>query len=285
MEQNTISTALRIDVRIEMVTPDKARQMLEANTSNRKVTQALVYSYAKQMENGTWPFTAETIIFGKSGKLLDGQHRLLAVVKSQTSQPFLIARGIENEDAVFAAIDSGKNRSAADVLSKEGFADATLYASTVRRIILYYRHKQGMIGALNDSGRLASNTLFVTNNDVREWAEQNDISGEIAIGRSLHKKSGNIAMRTDFTFYYWLFAGIDTADALDFLGRLATGLNLTEKSPIYALRRRLDSIAKNKTQDPRQKHWLFIRAWNDFRKGRQVSHYVYSKDSEIPSPV
>lgn len=284
-----IAAEVTNDVKIEVITPDIAHELLKFNTNNRKVSNVVVQIYAQSMKDNKWPFTGHPIVFGKSGKLLDGQHRLLAVIKSNTSQSFVIVRGVTNEDQVFAAIDTGKIRSAADVLSKEGFSDSALYASVVKRIIIYGRFKDygAITGLKRLGGMTTSSTSFVSNDQVREWAEQNDISLEISIGRHLSKQGAGIMSPTDFCFFYWLFSAIDNTCAMDFLTRLATGYNLSEGSPIAAFRRKLEVYNRqfSRPMDSMEKLHVCIRAWNDFRLGKKVNRYNYSRDSLMPRPI
>lgn len=63
------------------ITPELARQLLSNNKINRKIKPTIVERYAEQMEAGEWKFTGDTIKVDGEGMLLDGQHRLLAIIK------------------------------------------------------------------------------------------------------------------------------------------------------------------------------------------------------------
>lgn len=97
------------------VTPELARRLIEkSNYGNRKVRTGVVKKYAKIMKNGDWRFSPETISISKSGRLLNGQHRMLAVIESGITCRFLFATGFEDE--VFSVLDRGAVRSRADAL-------------------------------------------------------------------------------------------------------------------------------------------------------------------------
>lgn len=104
--------------RIELITPEKAREYMKGNTYNRPLSKACVDALADQMRRGQWKMNGEPIIFSGSGKLLDGQHRLAAVIRSGTSVEMAVARGVD-EDA-FVTIDTGKGRTAGDVFAIAG---------------------------------------------------------------------------------------------------------------------------------------------------------------------
>lgn len=104
-----------ITTSVEMITPSMAVAMLARNTSNRPVKQGAVNRYATDMRNGRWQYNGQDILFSDDGVLLDGQHRLLAVVAADAAVTMGIKRGLAAN--VFATIDAGSARTAGDVLS------------------------------------------------------------------------------------------------------------------------------------------------------------------------
>ena len=87
------------------------------------------------MISGKWLFDGQPIRFDSDGFLLDGQHRLNAIVKSGTSQKFLIIKGLQNE--TFKVMDTGKNRNGSDALSILGIKYSADIASACRIILNY----------------------------------------------------------------------------------------------------------------------------------------------------
>ena len=108
-----------ISVAIERITPEEARRMLENNhANNRKVRQADVDRYAQQMRKGLWYCdTGESLKFTDKNTLIDGQHRLAAVatLPENMAVNFLVFRNIA--ESHINAIDSGRKRTLADVLT------------------------------------------------------------------------------------------------------------------------------------------------------------------------
>lgn len=111
------------------VGPDLARKWLEQNVSNRQVRPARVKEYTKAMTDGRWLYTADPIRFDVDGRLIDGQHRLLAVVKSGTEQQMHVVRGLAREAQ--DAVDTGAARTASDALKVRGFKHGPQLAVTV----------------------------------------------------------------------------------------------------------------------------------------------------------
>jgi hypothetical protein len=103
---------------IETITPDTARCWLENhNHGNRPIKKGVVAKYADIMLAGKWLTSPEGIIFSSSNpvRLLQGQHRLMAIAQSGVTIPMLVVRGAD--ESVFSVLDRGAMRSAADALS------------------------------------------------------------------------------------------------------------------------------------------------------------------------
>ena len=86
-----------LTVEVEEITPVKASLYLSNNAHHRKVKQKKIDSYVKDLEEGNWKLNGKTITFDANGRLLGGQHRLHAVVKSGISMTTLVVRGLDPE--------------------------------------------------------------------------------------------------------------------------------------------------------------------------------------------
>ena len=64
------------------ITPATASEWLRHNTLNRPIMAAVVRRYAEEMRQGRWEYTHQGVAFDVNGVLVDGQHRLLAIVES-----------------------------------------------------------------------------------------------------------------------------------------------------------------------------------------------------------
>lgn len=104
-----------IDQRVMIVTPSLATRWLEMNNGNRPIRKNHVEHLANQMKQGRWMLSPEPIVFSKNGRLLDGQHRLNAVIQSGHQIEASVAL-VANED-VFRVLDQGINRSNSDILN------------------------------------------------------------------------------------------------------------------------------------------------------------------------
>lgn len=101
-----------MDFQKKFLTPDQATKWLEGNVHNRRLHQTVVERYARDMKAGKWQLSHEAIAFDPSGTLIDGQHRLWAVIESNTPIWVMVAYGVLAETR--AVINSGLVRSTSD---------------------------------------------------------------------------------------------------------------------------------------------------------------------------
>ena len=124
-----------ISTNIETITPSAAKAYLEFNTNNRNVNTRHVDYLAEAMRNQEWELNGVPIIFSDEGRLIDGQHRLQAIIKSGVSVNALVTRGVKNKS--FDTIDMGMKRSIGQVLSMSGVKNAKSVASSIKLIKIW----------------------------------------------------------------------------------------------------------------------------------------------------
>lgn len=92
-----------------LMTPEMARALLLRNPStNRRLMKGLVAKYAGTIRRGKWMLTHQGVALTKNGTLLDGQHRLTAIVLTGVTAPMLVVHDCEEQ--TYAAVDQGKVR-------------------------------------------------------------------------------------------------------------------------------------------------------------------------------
>jgi hypothetical protein len=122
--------------RIITIVPGIAQKILdELNGNNRGKRPAKIRRFAEFMANDCWRLTGDTIKFGKSEALKDGQNRLFACVHAD--KPFRTHVVFGVDDRAFMVIDTGATRTGADAFKIEGVAHARVSAPAVRWIMIY----------------------------------------------------------------------------------------------------------------------------------------------------
>jgi hypothetical protein len=105
---------------VKQVSPEMAAKWLEGNTHNRPLNEAAIDRLVRDMQAGRWRLTHQGIAFDANDVLIDGQHRLWAVVIANVTVPM---RVFFNELAAnMAAVDTGHIRSNLDVMDLAGEA-------------------------------------------------------------------------------------------------------------------------------------------------------------------
>jgi hypothetical protein len=97
----------------EYITPERAQFYLEKNKTNRKVSWAAVGALAYDMATGAFVMTEQGIAFDANGGLVDGQHRLHAIIRSGRAQTMRVTF---NAPSIEAPRDRGRIRAIGDFL-------------------------------------------------------------------------------------------------------------------------------------------------------------------------
>lgn len=121
-----------METQVRIINPAEAARLLTLNCCNRPLMEANVAFFENHLRLGELQLTHQGIAIGSSGKLLDGQHRLTAIVRTGISAELLVATDVA--DAAFAVLDTGAGRTARDVLGIHG----AIYASTTAAAIRLY---------------------------------------------------------------------------------------------------------------------------------------------------
>jgi hypothetical protein len=132
---------------IKEITPQWAAKILETrNPKNRPFNHSTVTSYAADIRAGHWVLSHQGIAFDENGDLMDGQHRLMAVVAAKTAIQSLVTTGIpaivENNGiplSTMDVVDRHRVRGIGQQLTlSHGWQNGNRVAATVRGIALFY---------------------------------------------------------------------------------------------------------------------------------------------------
>ena len=96
------------------ITPDLASEFLNRNTGNRTIRKTAVSQYVDDLRRGNWKLTHQGVAISPSGRLLDGQHRLSAIVQSGVSAQMVVALDVPEDS--YLVMDRGKPRIISDAL-------------------------------------------------------------------------------------------------------------------------------------------------------------------------
>lgn len=260
------------------VTPALAAEWLLLNVHNRSLSKIYVHALAADMERGEWDLNGEGVKFDLHNRLLDGQHRLEAIIECGLTVRMLVVRGLAANTQ--ETMDRGKLRNVAGALELNNVANANAVAAA-----LNWLNKM-------ETGRPTSmdRTATVTPRRALVLLEQNphlrDIGPILEPIRKLRLQPG-IAWALGYRF-----SEIDGVAAKEFFATLGSGENLAADSPIYRLREFLIAELAKGAGKHRTKPWmvcaLVIKAWNFWRDGtpvKQLKVRLHGKKPEaFPEP-
>lgn len=243
------------------VTPDQAATWLaEHNIHNRTLRESRVAQYARDMEADRWQFNGDPIRFALDGSLLDGQHRLSAVMRSGKTVPMVVIWGLAN--SAQETMDTGAARSMADALSLRGEQAAKYLAAIARRLVQYDRSVNTDGGASNPTFA-EMHTYIGANPDIRRAVEV----AQRSQGARLPAPPSSVGAA------YFVCARKDVPSAETFfITQLIECIGLREGDAARALLRRF----QNENLAGRQMHpddvfRYSIQAWNHFRAGNAIT--------------
>lgn len=115
---------MAMETKVVTVTPELAREWLEKNMErNRPVMKGTVHGYARLMKAGGWNLTHQGIAFDEDGKLMDGQHRLHAVVEANVPVQMNVTYNVRHTPGEAFTIDMGRKRTYANITMMSGIDD------------------------------------------------------------------------------------------------------------------------------------------------------------------
>lgn len=129
-----------METRLEVITPALALLYLERNTKNRSIRKGVVAQYARDMMSGSWRLTHQGIAFAHDGTLLDGQHRLEAIVASGMAIRMMVTRGVA-KDAQLNMDDHAKRDAANAINLARDWSVSPVEVSVIRAAVELQRQQ------------------------------------------------------------------------------------------------------------------------------------------------
>jgi hypothetical protein len=265
-----------------LITPAIATEWLENyNDRNRPLKPSHVRAIAADIAAGRWVVNATPIQFDTRGRLIDGQHRLQAIVLAGVAVRILVARDIQEE--AWEVIDQVVPRRPKDVLGHFGEKNVVTLAA-VSRVVWGWTEmkKAGQDARLGPflSGKKFTNGIAIE--IVKTYPEVRD---------AVMFVDGNKNARKLFTssiggFMHWLLASIDRGAAEEFILSVTDGADLSKTDGRLALNRlnvRWAIDGRKISQEVRVA--CAIKAWNAWRSGQPIVVLSYRVGEKMPLPM
>lgn len=240
-----------------LVTPEMAEAWLGKNVGNRRVRKAILNRYSRDIAAGRWRENGSSIVIARNGNLLDGQHRLHAIVKAGVPVMTLVVRDVPDEAQ--PTIDDGAKRTTADRLTFRDEVNSHAIAAVLRRIMLWEEGYTFNTGAYQP-----------TSQEQIEFLERND-RVRPAVAAAVHYKRRKLLPPSIIGLCWYVFSGLDTDQCAEFFDRLDDGANLSFNHPITVLRNKLIDLTREPGRVPEDLllHYV-VKSWNLYRAKKDV---------------
>ena len=242
------ATARReVSFEIETIDPVRAAEYLVHNTGNRRISRAHVESIARDLAQGRWMFNAQPICFAHGGRLLNGQHRLQAVILADRAIEVPVVRGLN--EAAYATYDNQAKRRAEVGDQLDSFGDQALAYAMAN---LLWRHERKTLSTRNAKATAA---------EIQEIVNRHP---RLLMLRSFARKLACFGRASVIGYAAYVMERDDAALAPLFLAALETGADQRPGHPILALRGALQKLRGNKAPQSEQLAVL-LAGWERFK--------------------
>ena len=264
-----------MEFRQELITPEIAAMYLAKNLNNRRLDMFHVRKLAKDMNEGNWAMNGDTIRFNNEGELIDGQHRLNAIIYSGKSMNMVVVEGIEDPNA-FKTIDTNaKLRNVGQILGLQGIKNSNLVGSIARRLIAWERT------ADKSEFNMDTQTFrYISTPNIIDFVAENNEE----IQEMIYRLRNSLVMKrcgsgTALITALVLIRRFDSDKALEFVEILKSGYHNMEDSPVIKLRDRLLTPPER-----RGNKWelemkaMVIKAFNKYIHDKPAKHIRWIRD-------
>lgn len=252
-----ISPTTKPTTHVINVTPAVAKRWLKNNTINRRLHHGKVSQYARAMAAGQWTVSNDDICFDPDGRLLNGQHRLHAVIQSDCTVVMTIKRNVPTE--AMRHMDRGTKRTYAQQLTFAGEKHAALLGSVLNQA--YQLHQGWTHAPSNAVGDVDMDAFLDEHPDIR-----------ISVGVADKLKGKINCPPTAIAVAHWFIIGVETTGvATRYLQQVGTPVNEPEGSAVLAVASRLNTVARQSQRyDTKNYVYLLLKGWNYYAGNKSV---------------
>lgn len=261
---------------VEYLTAKDARRLLAGNGVNRRVQPARVIKMARDMSEGRWHMNPQPIMLTASGRLIDGQHRLEALILASEAHPelrvpFMVARDVP--EAAFDVVDQGQPRSSGQTLQIHGVLNSVVVAAAARNVIRYERFPRLVWSGGSDTTKAEVIDFVLKHRDQVELLDVPTHLTKVNLNPSSWTALNWLVIRHSPSVEQWD----------EFAEGLFTGAGLRLGDPRLTLRNRGKGVS-DQWGGGQGRLGVYIRTWNYWLEGREPKSILFRRDS-LPMPV
>lgn len=266
----------------ETITTAKAQQYLNTSLGNRPISKPTVRSYADSMKQGKWMLNGDTITFDVDGHLIDGHHRLNAVIMAEVPVVMSVCRGVDAD--AFKTKDDGLHRRLSQLIGMQKVKNYNAVAAAVlaNDVLIKY----GKIFDSNNKGNKGKRRSNIDSYDLySKDPEGFQYSAEYACEKY---RCANILLASWIggLHYYLTHTGCYEKEFVENFFNNLCSLDASDIVPVDLLRKRLVKEKMSGTKlKPDMLFALICKTWNFYVGGVDARKIVYDPDAEKEYPT
>lgn len=289
--ETVMKSSTKISHDIVNITPALAKHWLdESHFDNRRLDDRNVDKIARDICNNKWVFDGTPIRFDHNGNVLDGQHRLYAIVRANKPIDSLVVRGLS--DVSKHTIDTGKSRSPGDVLHFYGFVNTNALANACRLYIGYQANQ----GDMRQWLYTASSKVRVSAAEMLNVAQGHPILVDAVNSFSSTRFCKQFIGQGTTALCYYILKKHTMQTGTDykvdgFFNQVEKGADLQDGSPILALRNALISLRQNNAALRKggnafvmYRTAFVFKAWNAIIAEKPIQVLRFTETEKFPMP-
>lgn len=283
----------KVQLELREITPELAATWLARAHPNRRLNARRILALVDALTSREWRENGETIKFDEDGLLIDGQHRLQAIIQSGVNMKTYVMRDVPR--GAFDTLDIGKPRTAADTLASLGYTQEHALAAALRQTRVLDNLRATGFYLLAGSQATSANVLLTPAKARSLISDHPELPGWLVTAGAIRRAGIPGGEGFWAGTLYWLSRSLPEAedDAVGFAERLISGANLAKDDPILVLRNRLVAISEQiglaKRVSPQPLAALTIKGWNAFRRGERMTILKWSRGGvnreNFPIPI
>lgn len=261
---------------VVLVGPQTAERWLRANIKNRRRNATKEMHYASALERREFMLNGEPVIFSRTGRLIDGQTRLHAIVASGMSVYLLVVWGVD--DDAQDTIDSGVLRSPGDVLALHDVPNANDVAAALSQ--LHCWRERGFLGQTGGAQHPTKSQLMAL------LAQHPEVVDLAAWGHRLRPLMVSRGLTIAIAH---ILSAIDPDASAEFLASIESGAGLVAGDPRLTLR---ETLLRDRNQrdarsqmSAKRRAALVFRSWNAWRSGDRLTRLQWTEGDAFPVPA
>lgn len=263
---------------LKTITPEYAAQLLATQAANRTLSKYQVDRFARDLINGNWVVNGETVKINERNEVIDGQHRLAAIVLSGVSMTTFVAYNLPADEPVQATTDQGRRRSLADALKIE--QNLTHNTQVAAALSVLWRWLTDNMSAVSLRPTYAES--------LRLLEEHPDIVESVAYITGMRGKTVPRCNPSVAAWSHLVFTNIDPIDGRDFWKIYQSPYefnNIGQNHPVLKLRNYMQAVqnANDKAVLQPKTAALIIKSWNAFRLGVDIGTLRWSGAERMPA--